>query len=98
MSKPAPIYGGSLRLCSPGSALFSAPRCLTASRVTLLVHGVFTTRVTTPGLAAGWDADPQAGAPSAPHRRQVSTIADTAIGETSSPSPSAVTMLVIPGL
>jgi len=48
MSKPAPIYGDSSRLCSPACALLHAPRCLTTSRVAPPVHGVSTTPVTTP--------------------------------------------------
>jgi hypothetical protein len=48
MSKPAPVHAGSSRLSNPASALLSASRCLTASRVTLPVHGVSTTRATTP--------------------------------------------------
>jgi hypothetical protein len=43
MSKPAPIYGGPSRPCSPASALLAASQCLTASRMTLPVHGVSTT-------------------------------------------------------
>jgi pyridoxine/pyridoxamine 5'-phosphate oxidase len=48
MSKPAPIYGDSSRLCSPACALLHAPRCLTTFRVAPPVHGVSTTPVTTP--------------------------------------------------
>jgi hypothetical protein len=48
MSKPASIYGGRLRLYSPACALLGALRCLAASQVAPPVHGVFTTRATTP--------------------------------------------------
>ena len=48
MSKPVPIHAGSPRPSGPASALVSASRCLTASQVALPVHGVFTTRATTP--------------------------------------------------
>src|SRR4029450_5721678 len=57
-----PVYGGSSRPCGPACALLDAPRCLTASLVALPVHGVSTTRSTTPGPgsqheSAGQDAD-----------------------------------------
>jgi hypothetical protein len=65
MSKPVPIHGGSSRPCSPACALLDAPRCLTASQMVPPVHGVFTTRATTPDPGCqhqpGWpegDADP----------------------------------------
>jgi hypothetical protein len=48
MSKTVPIYGGSSSPCSPACALLHAPRCLTASQVAPPVHGVSTTRATTP--------------------------------------------------
>jgi hypothetical protein len=63
MSKPVPVYGGSLRPCSPACVLLSAARCLAASRIAPPVHGVSTTPVTTPDPGdqhqlAGQDADP----------------------------------------
>jgi hypothetical protein len=63
MSKPVPVYGGSSRPCSPACALFDAPQCLAASPVSLPVHGISTTRATTPDpgdqhQSAGQDADP----------------------------------------
>src|SRR2546430_5466639 len=63
MSKPAPIYRGSSRPCSPACALLDAPRCLAASPVSPPVHGVSTTRATTPDPGdqhqpAGRDSDP----------------------------------------
>jgi hypothetical protein len=48
MSKPVPAYGGSSGPCSPACALLHAPQCLTASTVSLPVHGVSTARATTP--------------------------------------------------
>ena len=63
MSKPVPVHGGSSRPCSPACALLHAPRCLTASQVAAPVHGVSTTRATTPDPGfqhqlADQDADP----------------------------------------
>src|SRR5690349_9645719 len=63
MSKPTPIYADSPRLPSPVSALLDAPQCLAASRIVPPVHGVSTTRATTPDPGsqhqpAGQDADP----------------------------------------
>ena len=59
MSKPAPIYADSSRLSSPVSALFAAPRCLTASRAALPVHGVSTTRFTTAELPSAGASQPE---------------------------------------
>jgi hypothetical protein len=49
MSKPVPIHVGSPRPSSPASALLSASECPTASLTAMPVHGVSTTRATTPG-------------------------------------------------
>src|SRR5262249_9713750 len=48
MSKPVPVYRDSLRLGSPASVLLATSQRLTASRDAPPVHGVSTTRVTTP--------------------------------------------------
>jgi hypothetical protein len=66
MSKTVPLYTDSRRLGSPASALHAAPRCLTTSQAVLHVHGVFTTRVTTPAPAVstqptGQDTRPMPG-------------------------------------
>ena len=63
MSKPVLIYADSPGLCSPVFALLDVPQCLAASPVSLPVHGVSTTRATTPDpgdqhQSAGQDADP----------------------------------------
>ena len=48
MSKTVLVHAGSPRPCCPACALLYAPRCLATSRVALPVHGVSTTRATTP--------------------------------------------------
>jgi hypothetical protein len=49
MSKPVPVHAGSSRPRSPGFVLLAASQCLTASRMSLPVHDVFTTVATTLG-------------------------------------------------
>jgi hypothetical protein len=49
MSKPVPVHADSPRPCRPACPLLPAPQCLTASQAAPPVHGVSTTRATTPG-------------------------------------------------
>jgi hypothetical protein len=53
MSKPVPVHADLPRPCSPACALLDASRCLAASGVALLVHGVSTTPLTTAELPSG---------------------------------------------
>ena len=64
MSKPAGVHAGSSRPSNPASPLLPAPRCLTTSRMSLPVHGVSTTGVTTAKLPST-----PAGQPGTPIRR-----------------------------
>ena len=91
MSKPVPIYRRSSRPCSPACALPYAPRCLGS----LPVHGVSTTRVTTPKLPskqpASGDADPAHPdlPPGTPHMRSAHLAARVTVGTMANVHPAS---------